>query len=75
MHCETRSKNLKGRNHLGTVGVNVKTLLKSVIQNDISVDFDSSVLGYSPMDGSREHDDEPSLSLKAGEFLDQLNDY
>jgi hypothetical protein len=31
--------------------------------------------GYGPATGSCEHGNEPSSSIKGGEFLDQLSDY
>jgi hypothetical protein len=37
--------------------------------------LDSSDSGYGPVLGTYEHDDEPSGSLKGGEFLEHLNGY
>jgi hypothetical protein len=71
---ETRTKfwseNLKEGDHSVDLGVDGKTISEWILGNNVTrCGLDSSVLGQEPVAGSCEHGNEPSGSVRTGNFL------
>jgi hypothetical protein len=71
MHIKFLSENLKRRDDAEKLGVNGRIILEWIYGNkDGKCELDSSASGYGPVDGSCEHGNRPSSSIKGGAFLD-----
>jgi hypothetical protein len=62
---------MKGGDHLENLNVNQKIILKWILENKMgSYELDSSGSGQGPVVRSCKHGNEPSISIKNGQFLD-----
>jgi hypothetical protein len=73
MHTKLSSENLKVRNHLGHLDIDVRIILKLILQED-GVDWIQQTHDRIQW-RALVHGNEPPCSIKCGEFLDQLSDY
>jgi len=58
------------RGHMTDLDVDGKIILKLIINRELRCGFHSSGLGQDPVACSCERGNEPSASIKGGEFLD-----
>jgi hypothetical protein len=71
MHTESLSENLKGREHFENQGLGERIIPEWILGNTVGkCALNSSGSGYGPVAGCYEHGNEPSDSMKGGEFLD-----
>jgi len=64
-------ENLKGRDHSEDLFVSGKIILEWILGNRVgSCELDASGSGWGPVAGPREQGNEPSGSIKCGEFHD-----
>jgi hypothetical protein len=61
-------ESLKKRDHLGDLGADGKIILKWILGKHLMVWLDSSGSGQGTVAGCYEHSNEPSDSIKDGEF-------
>jgi hypothetical protein len=61
--------------HLEDLSVDVRVILKQILQNECHGVVWVQPTGCSPVTGSCEHVNEHSCSIKVGKFLEQLSDY
>jgi hypothetical protein len=70
MHTVFWLENLKGRDHLEYLGVGGRIILEWILGVVRRCGLDEYSLGEGPMAGCCEHGNEPSDSIKGGEFID-----
>jgi hypothetical protein len=69
-------ENLKGRDHMEDIGIDVKIILEWILwKYDGKLWTDSSGSGQGPVAGSCEDGNKLLDSIKGGEFLGQLSKY
>jgi hypothetical protein len=75
MHVGYWWESQKERDHLEDQDVGVWTILKWIVDRMGWYGLDQSGLGQRPVEGSCEHGDEPSGSLKCWEVLEWLHNW
>jgi hypothetical protein len=66
---------MKGRDHLGDLCVDGRTVIKYTLKEEVEMmSLDSCASVWGPMASSYDHGYEPSICIKGGKFSDQLSD-
>jgi hypothetical protein len=71
MRAKSWSEQLQGTTHSGDRGMDGRTILQWILGNSVGrCRLDASGSGQGPVADCCEHDNEPSCSIKGGDFFD-----